>query len=107
MLICRSYDIFASYATKHFEIGFIVSLSQPHCYLELEVTGNRLNRDGGRGGYGLEIPARSRFYRPEKAKYWLETRLTKTEEQLKESVNYFLKLNIFLLVEEWFCDTQH
>ena len=40
---------------KHFKSGFIVSLSLPHCYLGLEVTGKGVN-----GGYKLEIP--SRFY---------------------------------------------
>ena len=97
MLICRSYDIFTSYATKHFEIGFIVSLSQPHCYLELEVTGNRLNRDGGRGGYGLEIPARFRFYRPEKAKHWLETRTIERERKLFPQIKYIFSCGRMVL----------
>ena len=52
-------------------------LSLLHCYLELEVTGKRVNREGG---YGLEIPARFCFYGPEKATQWLETRLTKMNE---------------------------
>ena len=52
---------------------------------------------GGGGGYGLENPARFCFYGTEKAKQWSETRLTKTEEQLKESVNYCLKFNISFL----------
>ena len=56
----------------------------PHCYLELEVTGKRMNCEVG---YGFEIPSRIRFYGPEKATQCLETRLTKIEEQLKESVN--------------------
>ena len=43
------------------------------------------------GGYGLGIPAKFRFYGPEKATQWLEMRLTKIEEQLKESVNLYLK----------------
>ena len=43
------------------------------------------------GGNGLGIPPRFRFYGPEKATQWLETRLTKIEEQLKESVNSYLK----------------
>ena len=78
MLICLSYDIFASCTTKHFESGFIVSLSLPQGYLELEVTGNCVNRGGGGGvgggggggggGYGLENPARFCFYGTEKAK---------------------------------------
>ena len=63
-------------------------LSLPHCYLELEVTGKHVNCVGG---YGLEILERFCFYEPEKATQWLETRLTKIEEQLKESVNYCLK----------------
>lgn len=58
-----------SCATKHFEIGFIVSLSLSHCYLELEITGKRVNRGGG---YGLEMTARFHFYGPEKATQWLE-----------------------------------
>ena len=74
-------------------------LSLPHCYLELEVTGKRVNRAGG---YGFEIPARFRFYGSKKARQWLETRLTKIEEQLNESVNYCL--NYDSTVEEWFCD---
>ena len=43
------------------------------------------------GGNGLGIPTRFRFDGIEKATQWLETRLTKIEEQLKESVNYYLK----------------
>ena len=56
--------------------------------MELEVAGKRM--DCG-GGYGLEIPARFRFYGTEKSTQWIETRLTKIEEHLKESVNYCLK----------------
>ena len=63
-------------------------LSPPHCYLELEITGKRVNRSGG---YGHEISARFCFYGSRKVTQWLETRLTKIEEQLKESVNYCLK----------------
>ena len=43
------------------------------------------------GGNGLGIPTRFRSYGLEKATQWLETRLTKIEEELKESVNYYLK----------------
>ena len=43
-------------------------LSPPHCYLELEVTGKRVNCVGG---YGLKIPARFCFYGPEKTTQWL------------------------------------
>ena len=43
------------------------------------------------GGNGLGIPTRFRSYGPEKATQWLETILTKIEEQLKESVNSYLK----------------
>ena len=39
------------------------------------------------GGNGLGIPTRFRSYGLEKATQWLETRLTKIEEELKESVN--------------------
>ena len=56
----------------------LLYLSLPHFYLELEVTGKHVNHEGG---YGLEILARFCLYRPEKATQWLETRLTKTEEQ--------------------------
>ena len=63
-------------------------LSFSHCYLEHELARKRVN--SGRS-YGLEIPTRFRLYGPEKATQWLETRLTKIEEQLKESVNYYLK----------------
>ena len=77
-----------SSTTKHFEGGSIVFFSLPHCYLEPEVTRKRVN---GGGGNGLGIPTRFRFHGPEKAMLWLETRLTKIEEQLKESVNYYLK----------------
>ena len=49
-------------------------LSLPHFYLEPEVTGKFVNRGG-----------------PEKATQWLETRLSKIEEQLKESEKYYLK----------------
>ena len=71
-------------------ISKVVSLhlSLSHCYLELEVTGKLVNRGGS---YGLEIPARFRFHGPERATPWLETRLIKIEERLKESVNYCLK----------------
>ena len=62
-------------------------ISLPHCYLELEVTGNHVNHGGG--CYGLEISAMFRSYEAEKATQWLESRLTKIEEQIKESVNYF------------------
>ena len=65
-----------------------LSLSLPHCYLEPEVTRKRVNSGGGNG---LGILTRFRFHGPEKAMQWLETRLTKIEEQLKESVNYYLK----------------
>ena len=81
-----------SCATKPFESGSIVSLSLslslPHFYLELEVTRKRVNREGG---YRLEILARFCLYGTENATQWLEARLTKIEEQLKESVNYYLK----------------
>ena len=63
-------------------------LSLPNFSLELEVTGKRVSRGGG---YGLKIPARFCFYGPEKSTQWLETRLTKNEGQLKESVNYWVK----------------
>ena len=43
------------------------------------------------GGNGLGIPTRFRSHGSEKATQWLETRLTKVEEQLKESVNSYLK----------------
>ena len=52
-------------------------LSPPLCYLELEATGKHVNH-----GYELEIPPRFHFYGPEKRTQWLETRLTKIEEQL-------------------------
>ena len=60
-------------------ISKVVSLylSLPHFYLELVFTGKHVNRE-------------SRFYGPEKASQWLDTRITKTEEQLK-IVNYYLK----------------
>ena len=53
-----------SSATKHYESGSTVSFSIPHCYLELEVTGKRLNcemflRDWNSTG--------ASFYGPEKA----------------------------------------
>ena len=63
-------------------------LSLPRFYLEHEVTRRRVNCAGV---YGLKVPARFRFYGPEKATQWLEMRLTKIEEQLKESINYYLK----------------
>ena len=53
-------------------------ISLPHFYQEVEVTGKRVNREGG---YGLEIPARFCFYGPKKATQCLETKLTKIEEQ--------------------------
>ena len=56
----------------------LLYLSLPHFYLELEVTGKHVNHEGG---YGLEILARFCLYRPEKATQWLETRLTKIEQQ--------------------------
>ena len=77
-----------SSTTKHFENSSIVFLSLPHCYIEPEVTRKRVNSGGGNG---LGILTRFRFYGPEKTMQWLETRLTKIEEQLKESVNYYLK----------------
>ena len=66
--------------TKHFKSGSIVFLSLCHI-----VTWNR------GGGNGLGIPTSVRSYGSEKATQWLETRLTKIEEQLKESVNSYLK----------------
>ena len=78
-------------------------LSLLHCYLELEVTGKRVNRGGG---YGLEIQFTFRFYGPEKATHWLETRLTKIEEQLREP-KLFPQIKFNFLVEQWFCDTQY
>ena len=77
-----------SSTTKHFESSSIVFLSLPHCYLEPEVTRKRVNSGGGTG---LGILTRFRFYGPEKTTQWLETRVTKIKEQLKESVNYYLK----------------
>ena len=76
-------------------ISKVVSLylSLPHCYLELEITGKRVNRVSG---YGLEIPGRFRFNGLE----WLEMTLTKIEEQVKVSVNYGR-------MGEWFCDNQY
>ena len=46
-------------------ISKVVSLylSLPHCYLELEVTGERVNSGGG---YGHKITARLRFYGSER-----------------------------------------
>ena len=46
--------------------------------MELEVTGKRVNREGG---YCLEILARFRYYGPEKATQCLETGLTKMKKQ--------------------------
>ena len=63
-------------------------ISLPYCYLELKVTEKHENHGGD---YGLHIPARFRFYGPEKAMQSLETRLTKIEKQLKESINYCLR----------------
>ena len=80
---------------KTFQKWFHLSLSiYPHFYVELEVTGKRVNREGG---YCLEILARS-----EKATQCLETGLTKMKEQLKESINYYLKQNISLLWKNGF-----
>ena len=42
-------------------------LSLPHFYQEREATGKNVNREGV---YKLEIPARFRFYPPEKATQW-------------------------------------
>ena len=42
------------------------------------------------------------FYEPGKATLWLEKRLIKIEEQLKESVNYCLKQNISFLWKNGF-----
>ena len=56
------------YVPQNISEVFSLYLSLPHCYLELEVTGKRVNRVGG---YGLKIPARSRFYGPEKTTQWL------------------------------------
>ena len=57
-------------------------------FLEHEVTGKRVNHEGG---YGLEIPEKFCFYGPEKATQCLETRLKKIKEQQQESVNDYLK----------------
>ena len=56
-------------------------LSLPHFQLELEVTGTVV----------VVMDLRFRFYGPENATQWLETRLTKIEEKLKESITYCLK----------------
>ena len=64
---------------KTFQKWFHLSLSiYPHFYVELEVTGKRVNREGG---YCLEILARFRYYGPEKATQCLETGLTKMKKQ--------------------------
>ena len=80
-------------------ISKVVSLylSLPHCYLEPEITGKRVNRVSR---YGLEIPGRFCFNGLGKAAQWLEMTLKKIEEQVKESVNYGR-------MGEWFCDNQY
>ena len=51
---------------------------------------------------GLKFRQGFVFYGPEKATQWLETRLIKIEEQLKESVNYCLKQNTSFLWKNGF-----
>ena len=77
-------------------------LTLPYFYLEHEITRRHVNREDV---CGLKILARFRFYGPEKATQWLATRLTKTEEQLKESINYYLKRSINLLWKNGFVVT--
>ena len=74
-------------------------ISPTHYYLEPEVTGRRVNSGGG---YGLDIRVRFHFYGPKKATQWFKTRLIRIEEQLKESKNYYLKLNIGFLWKNGF-----
>ena len=63
-------------------------LSLPHWALGIFVTGKRINREGG---YGLENPANIYFYGPEKTINWLENKINKIEEELKENVKHCLK----------------
>ena len=48
------------------------------------------------GGNGLGIPTRFRSYGPEKATQWLETRLTKIEEQLERKFLPQIKHKFFV-----------
>ena len=55
---------------------------------------------------GLKFRQGFVFYGSEKATQWLETRLIKIEEQLKER-KLLPQTKHKFLVEEWFCDTQY
>ena len=76
--------------------------SPPHFYLELEVTGKRVNRGGG---YGLEIPARICFYGTEKVEVGNETNIKR--KTIKRESKLLPQIKYNFLVEEWFCDTQY
>ena len=77
-LHCRGREEVVGHVPQNISKVVPLHLSLPHFYQELEVTGKRVDREGG---YGLEIPARFCFYGPEKATQWLETKPAKIEEQ--------------------------
>ena len=54
---CGKEDV-VSYVPQSISKVVSLYLFQPHCYLELEATGKRVNSGGG---YGLKITARFRF----------------------------------------------
>ena len=90
MIRIHSYseELVVGHVLKNMSKIVFMFLSLPHCTLGIFVTGKRINRAGG---YGLEIPANFYFYGSEKAINWLENKINKIEEKLKENVKHYLK----------------
>ena len=63
-------------------------LSLPHCSIEVEDVGKRINRGGG---YGLEIPVQYHFFAPAKTIDWLKKKLETVEKELDCNVSKCLK----------------
>ena len=87
---------------KHFKSGFIVSLSLPHCYLGLEVTGKGVN-----GGYELEIPSRFDFLWAWKGRAVVGNETNKNRRTINRERKLLPQIKHKFLVEEWFCDTHY
>ena len=83
-----SKELLVGHVLKNVSKIVFMFLSLPHCALGIFVTGKRINHGSG---YVLEIPANFYFYGPEKAINWLENKINKIEEKLKENIKHCLK----------------
>ena len=71
-------------------IGKNVSLflTLPHCSMEVDILGKRVNRGSG---YGLKIPVRYHFLGPAKAIDWSKNKLETVKKELECNVSKCLK----------------